>query len=150
MFETLAVLVVFFFFLIFGASFYFKLQENSLHRELEKNTQLRTIQISQKSLHLPELDCSFAGVQRENCVDLVKAQTLASLITSSDTAKLDYFRLFEYSTLTFTQVYPDSVTYTIYDKSQGDSVTAIQIPVVVYQATDSSYGFGYLEVRAYG
>lgn len=149
MFETLAVLVVFFFFLIFGASFYFKLQENALHRELDKNTQLRAIQIAQKSIHLPELDCSFAGVQRQNCVDLLKVQLLASRITASDTAKLDYFNTFEYSTLTFTEVYPDTITYIIYDKPQGDSVTTIQIPVVAYRATDRGYAFGYLEVRVY-
>ncbi len=149
MFETLAVLVVFFFFLIFGASFYFKLQENALHRDLDKNTQIRAVQIAQKSVHLPELDCSFVGVQRENCIDFDKITALTALLMSSDAAKIEYFKSFEYSTLRFHQVYPESVDYTIYDRKQGDSTTALQLPVVVYHAIDGSYGFGYLEVLVY-
>jgi len=87
MFETLAVLVVFFFFLIFGASFYFKIQENSLLRELERSAQLQAVQTAQKALTLPELDCSFAGVQRQNCVDIDKVLKFTDLLNNNQNAR---------------------------------------------------------------
>ncbi|MBI4151288.1 hypothetical protein HY492_04120 [Candidatus Woesearchaeota archaeon] len=150
MFETLAVLVVFFFFLIFGASFYFKLQENSLMRELDKTGQLRAIQVSQKSLHLPELDCSFVNVQRDNCFDILKAQKFGALVTADENALIEYFKTFEYSTLTVYGVYPVPSTIVLYDRQRDGSVTVLQIPLLLYDARQGDYGFGYLEVKAYG
>ncbi len=150
MFETLAVLVVFFFFLIFGASFYFKLQENSLLRELDKTGQLRAIQIAQKSLHLPELDCSFVNVQRDNCFDVLKVDKFGALVNADDNALLEYFKTFEYSTLTVYRVYPLPATTVIYDRVQDGSITVLQIPILLFTAKQSDYGFGYLEVKVYG
>ncbi len=148
MFETLAVLVVFFFFIIFGASFYFKLQENSLQKELDKNTQLQAVQIAQKSVHLPELDCSFVNVQRENCVDSLKVSAFANLL-QDDTNVLEYFKSFGYSSLSVVQVYPSQSTTVVYDHPKDTSVTVMQIPVLIYVAAQNRYGFGYLEVKTY-
>ncbi|MBI4145004.1 hypothetical protein HY493_02255 [Candidatus Woesearchaeota archaeon] len=148
MFETLAVLVVFFFFLIFGASFYFRLQESSLEREFDRNTQLRAVQIAQKSITMPELECSFAGVQRENCMDVLKVQAFAELLATEE-AFIDYFPVFQYSTLTVRQVYPSQLEWVVYNRPRGEQSTLLQIPVLIYDPNTNRHQFGYLEVRVY-
>jgi hypothetical protein len=153
MFESLAVLVVFFFFLVFGASFYFKLQESSLKRQLEENTQLKVVQIAQKSLTLPELECSRIGVQRENCVDLLKVQQLKDLVDSNDAARLDYFRTFEYSKISVHVIYPppgdEIVIYDKPDTEHKQQSRVVQLPVLIYLPQPNAYAFGYLEVIVY-
>ena len=149
MFETLAVLVVFFFFLIFGASFYFKIQENSLLREIERNEQLQAIQIAQKSLTMPELDCSFAGVQRENCVDLQKVERFADLLSINENAQIEYFKTFKQSKITITQVYPPGQELVIYSRPETEESRAIQIPMLILDSKNNVYNFGYMEVRVY-
>ena len=149
MFETLAVLVVFFFFLIFGASFYFKIQENSLLRELERSAQLQAVQIAQKSLTLPELDCSFAGVQRSNCVDVDKVVILMDLLNTDSTAQVEYFKTFKQSKVEITQVYPAGPSWTIYSRPETNESRAIQIPILIFNSRTNNYNFGYVEVTVY-
>ena len=149
MFETLAVLVVFFFFLIFGASFYFKIQENSLIREFERSEQLRSIQIAQKTMTLPELDCSFAGVQRENCVDIEKVLEFRRLLSTDTNAQIEYFKTFKQSKINITQVYPFRDSWTIYSRPETNQSRAIQIPVSILNGRTNDYSFGYIEVTVY-
>jgi len=150
MFETLAVLVVFFFFLIFGASFYFKIQENSLLRELERTSQLQAIQIAQKSLTMPEMDCSFAGVQRENCIDLQKVERFTDLLSVNENAQIEYFKTFKQSKITVTQVYPPvAAEWVVYERPETEESRAIQIPSLIYDSRNNIYNFGYIEVRVY-
>ncbi|HSU73223.1 MAG TPA: hypothetical protein VLJ21_05240 [Candidatus Binatia bacterium] len=150
MFESLAVLVVFFFFLIFGASFYFKLQESSVKRQMEENAQLKVIQIAQKSLTLPELECSRIGVQRENCVDELKARKFAELLTNEN-VQVDYFKTFEYAKVSVHKIYPDADEVVIYDKEDPNRQESrvAQIPVLLYLPETNHYAFGYLEVTVF-
>lgn len=56
MFETIAVLVVFFFLIVFGVSFYFVMQRSSYNKQVERNMQITAIDIAQKISDIPELD----------------------------------------------------------------------------------------------
>jgi hypothetical protein len=153
LFESLAVLVIFFFFIVFGASFYFKLQESSLRKQLDENSQLHTQQIAQKSSTMPELECSSLGVAQENCIDVLKVQAFANLLANDDTARLDYFKLFDYSTLVVHEVYPSADSWTVYDRQQENKTTSsnvIQIPVLIRHPAQGANAFGYLEVKVYG
>lgn len=145
----MAVLVVFFFFLIFGASFYFKLQEASLKRQMEENTQLKVIQIAQKSLTMPELECSRVGVARENCVDILKVQEFQQLLVTDPDARVDYFNVFENSHIRVVEVYPEPNTWEIYENEKGEESRIVQIPILIYVPHSSHYAFGYLEVRVF-
>jgi len=151
MFESLAVLVVFFFFLIFGASFYFKLQESSLNRQLEQNTQLRVVQIAQKTLTLPEISCSGLSVERENCVDVLKVQEFSRILADPNNAdaRVDYFKVFENSDIRVVQIYPQPAEWDIYSNQDGDESRVLQIPVLIYNALPDTHSFGYIEVRVY-
>jgi len=72
MFETIAVLIVFFFLIGFGMTFYFMIAKSGAKKEAERAQSLKVIQVLQKISHLPELDCIRVGVETENCFDLIK------------------------------------------------------------------------------
>ena len=135
--------------LVFGASFYFKLQENSMQREFSHASQLRAIQTGQRIFTLPELDCSFAGVQRENCVDLLKVNEFSRLLSTDEAAQITYFDTFQYSTVTVHEAYPANESWTLYQKHRASSFTSIQIPVLLYDALSRHNRFGYIEVKVY-
>ncbi|MEM4263654.1 MAG: hypothetical protein QW666_02040, partial [Candidatus Woesearchaeota archaeon] len=96
MFETIGVLVIFFFLLVAAASFYFQIQKSSLQRELDKQVQLRAMQVVQRALHMPELDCSFVNVQKDNCFDLLKMSALSSHLGTNpqEDYLVDYYSIF--------------------------------------------------------
>ena len=154
MFESMAVLVVFFFMIVFGITFYFKLQETSLQREFLRNTQLQSIQIAQKSMFLPELDCSFVGVQKENCFDYEKIRQFAKMLeqgqSGTEQARLYYFDVFGYSNITVYKVYPSSEKIMLYSKpSNKESRKVTQVPLLILDSKTNTYSFGYLEVMVF-
>jgi hypothetical protein len=148
MFETIAVLVIFFFLLIFGMSFYFKLQQNSLQKQIQRTTQLQTIQIAQRTAFLPELDCVLVGVQRENCFDTIKLQKFNDILQDPQ-AKVDYFSLFQSSTIQVREVFPNKKNFTLYDRPVEGPSTFTQIPMLLFDSVERTYSFGVLEVRVY-
>ena len=72
MFETIGVLVIFFFLIVLGLSFYFVIAKKGAVEQYEKAAQLKGIEIIRKAITLPELDCARVGVQVENCFDKLK------------------------------------------------------------------------------
>jgi hypothetical protein len=150
MFETIAVLVVFFFILVFGVSFYFVLQRSSYNRQVERNAQLLSVQISQKISDLPELDCALTGIQIDNCVDKVKLEKLDSAL-EDDAKQLVYFSVLGYSEIYLHTVYPEFQKYDIYENEPGSYSSAYrnQIPVLLYDPVESKFEFAVLEVTTY-
>ncbi len=153
MFETIAVLVVFFFILVFGVSFYFVLQRSSLSRQMERNAQLVSIQISQKISDLPELDCALAGIQIDNCVDKVKLEKLNQAL-EDDAVKLYYFNVLGYSEVVLNIIYssyPAEEQYAIYNRTPNSFFSAYknQIPVLLYDPVENKFAFSALEVTTY-
>ncbi len=151
MFETIAVLIVFFFLLVIGAVFYFNVQRSSLSRELEKMSELQSLQTVQKALYLPELDCSFASVQKDNCFDILKIKQLSKMLSEQDKLA-EYFQAFGFSKITVTQAYPKSdFSLALYSNIPPEYKQKLvtQSPVLLYNATSQSYSFGIIEVEAY-
>ncbi len=154
MFETIAVLVVFFFLLVFGASFYFVLQKSSVQKEVERTIQLRSIQTTQKVSYLPELDCTQVGIQVENCFDAIKLEKFAGMLndaTTGEQTQLDYFDVFGYSTIVIRSIFPQQKEYLLYDKAIDDYLTMFKnnVPLTIYNPIRNSYSFGVLEVTFY-
>ncbi len=153
MFETLAVLIVFFFILVFGVSFYFVLQRSSLNRQIERNAQLLSVQISQKVSDLPELDCALIGIQITNCVDKVKLEKLYEALDENETKQLVYFNVLGYSEVYLNTIYPTAQAhnYKIYKKKPSSPSMEYrnQIPVLFYDPVENEFAFAVLEVTAY-
>jgi len=155
MFETMAVLIIFFFLLVSGAAFYFQIQKSSLQRDIAEQEQLRSFQIVQKASFLPELDCSFVSIQKDNCFDKLKVIELSSELeeSASDNFLEYYFNVFGFSDVRIKQVYPvnDSFSFTLYKNipSEYRSIIKTQSPVLLFDAIDNSYDFGIIEVDVY-
>ena len=155
MFENIAVMIIFFFLLVFGVSFYFTLQKASIQREIERINQLAAVQQALRLTFLPELDCSFAGVQKENCFDRLKVESFAGEKPETNIA---YFNIFGYSNVTLKTIYPpasepDKIVKKIYSRTVAGSYTKTQIPVLVCEEgcdpLNLTYSFGILEVDSY-
>jgi len=159
-FETIAVLMVFFFLLVFGAVFYARVQMSGFEREIEEHHQTHTVNVALQIAHLPELDCVQIGIKKENCFDQLKVQNLAKLIEDAENnpalinTKLSYFLLFEYSVISIAQLDEMGVEksrYTVYNNSNANmSSTQLHMPVKIFDPIAKTYDFGYIEVRVYG
>jgi len=149
MFETVGVLVIFFFLLVSGGVFYFRIQESSLERELAKQAQLRSLEAAQRATFLPELDCSLVGIQRENCFDMFKLEVFTGILAQHVE---EYFQMFGYSTVVVRQVYPErGFNMTIYDYPLDEFKYAPKslIPVLLYDPIGRSSSFAVMEVTTY-
>lgn len=154
MFETIAVLVVFFFLLIFGASFYFVLQKSSVQKEVQRSIQLGSIQATQKISHLPELDCTQIGIQVENCFDAIKLKEFSNILNDEETGvrtRLAYFDVFGYTDVVVRSIFPNEVNYTMYSKPLEDYSTKYMnnVPLTIFNPITRKYSFGVLEVTFY-
>jgi len=151
MFETIGVLVVFFFILIAGAAFYFSLQESALQNELAQQAQLRSLQSAQQAVFLPELECSFVGVARENCFDTLKLVAFAELLDAPEHRQA-YYGMFGYANITVKQLYPENgldVPLYLNPPSEYRRILRSHLPVLLYDPVAKGFSFGVMEVNTY-
>ncbi len=164
MFETVGVLIVFFFLLFTGSIFYFSAQKSSLQKEKVRASEQYAFQIVLKALYFPELDCSFLVTQRDNCVDRIKLEKLSRLIAANETVLNDYYNDFGYAKITVSEAYPGIANWTLYENvptetriekgkeievpSYIDKLTT-QSPILIYDAWLDNYAFGVMEVAVY-
>jgi hypothetical protein len=151
LFESMAVLVVFLLLLGIGSVFYFKLQRASIEREVIKAENLHSLQLFQRALYLPELDCSFVSVKQDNCFDVSKLHFFSSLLEGED-YRIIYFDVFGFSKIRVRQVYPSySGWFVLYSNVPGNYSSKLlsRSSVLLFNATSGSYGFGVVEVDYY-
>lgn len=149
MFETIAVLIIFFFIIVFGLSFYFVLSKSSAKKSHEKFLQLKAIQTVQRLSSLPELECVLVGVQKENCFDKLKIDAFSELLRS-DKAKEWYFKIFGFSDIEIKQIFLEEKTIQLYSNKLEDvGYSFSQIPVLIFDPLLNSYSFAMMELKLY-
>ena len=152
MFETIAVLVVFFFLLIFGVSFYFVLQRSSYNKQVERNAQSNAIKISLQLSDIPELDCALTGVTIDNCIDTEKLGIMQQLLQDPETFQ-DYFPIFGYSSINITTlaIGQERQSFTLYANQPSTFRSAYKnfVPILLYDPVANAYTFGVLEAVIY-
>lgn len=149
MFETIAVLMVFFFLLAFGLSFYFVIAKAGAQREHSRTMQLQAIQTAQRLSTLPEFDCVKIGVQIENCFDIFKVEQFADAITNPDMRDA-YFDIFGFVDVELKQLFPTNRSFPIYKNPRPDAgFDLTMLPMLVYSPIDDAFSFGVLEVKFY-
>ncbi|MFH1054016.1 MAG: hypothetical protein V1740_06380 [Candidatus Woesearchaeota archaeon] len=177
--ESMAVMIVFFFLLMFGYSFYINIQKQQFARDLKESSENIAVQVAQKIYFLPELQCS-SGVRfvRESCYDQMKIEGFIKMMNgNSNLRELFYKEAIGISKIDFHQVYPrkkeiidttafpgfvtpDDVNtsiplYTIYDMTglatnqSMDSYETFQMPIAMKNPISGEYKFGYLVVYSY-
>jgi len=150
MFETMAVMMVFFFILAFGLSFYFFIAKAGAEREIQRFRQVEAIKSAQRLSGLPELDCSEESVRELRCVDLWKIEEFTKLLQDRN-VKDYYWDTFGYVNLTIRKIYPETGSYNLYDfpREKFRGMSFIQIPMLVYHPVEENNTFGVLEVVYY-
>lgn len=151
MFETIAVLIIFFFLIAFGIVFYGMIKTKGITEESEKLLQTKSVILSQKVSYLSELDCSQTAIQKENCFDKYKVHAFSKLVAQN---KEYYFPIFGFSKVVIQQIFPKEQEYIIYNnpKERYSNSLMTPIPIVIFDETASRLGkyyFGILEVTMY-
>lgn len=163
MFETIAVLIIFFILLAAGFAFYSNFERYSLQNEQLREESKSAIEIAQRAALVPEFICS-REVVIENCFDLYKIQVFADTLNQSSTSeRMYYFHIFGLSNITLT-VYPlreynrssyelpsSGQTFSLYENipAQFTSKSVLFYPIVVYEPIYSINHFGILQIEVY-
>jgi hypothetical protein len=154
MFETVAVLIVFFFLLGIGLTIYGGSQRAELSKLKARQFELTAVQTAARSMAFPELDCSTAAVRTSDCFDRRKLDAFSALAREDPAALLAYTEVFGYANITVREVYPGTATWSLFTslpprEAQG-SVELVQLPVLLADPVEKRHAFGVLEVRVYG
>lgn len=151
--ETFAVLVVFFILLAIAIMFFGGLQKTTVQQEIEESIDKKAVETAQKVMFMPELQCSFAEVIQENCLDVYKVHALSQRIEQNETAYLFYRKDFGFGKITVEQVYPTNRTWQIFESEPSKVTTSISTFVPVSLLNSSThpeyYSFGHLKVTLY-
>ena len=117
--ETIAVMFIFFILISFGIIFYAKYSKVASEEKLDELFAQNAIEITTKTLFMPELLCSKGEAEPEDfCLDVLKLKHTQGVL-EKNVGKY-YFEVLGYAKITVTQIYPDNgVVYTIYDKKKS-------------------------------
>jgi len=152
MFEMLAVLIIFLVLLSIGAVFYFRMQHSSVAKEIARAESLHSFELFQKMSYLPELDCSFRSITKDNCFDVIKLKEFSTLLESEE-MKIDYFDVFGFSTVKIKKIYPFVGDWFVLYSNFPQDYSSKQISystVLLYNASSDFYDLGIVEVSFYG
>lgn len=152
MFETIAVLVVFFFLLGMGLTFYASAQRAEVASLKSRQFEQQAVQTAARSMAMPELDCSYAAVRTPNCFDRNKLDAFGQLVTDVD-ALTSYATVFGFANITVREVYPGSASWQLFVNApparQQGGTELVQLPVLLHDPQRETNSFGVLEVRVY-
>ena len=151
MFESIGVLIIFFFLIVLGLSFYFLVAKTGAKQEFEKGLQLKGIEVVRKAVTLPELDCARVGVQVENCFDKLKLSQLALLINSDRDVYAQYSPLFGPTEITVTEIFPDAgQTVVLFDNPIEDAGFDLSlVPILLFDPIEDRFDFALMEIKYY-
>ena len=146
--ESVAILFIFFMFVVFGFVFYMNVLTASTEVEIEENIQLKAIGIAQKASFLPELQCSEENVKTENCIDIMKLEYAAGLLESNN---FYYYDVFEFSKIWVEKTFPTEEEWLLYNKSYTNwqDRQSTLVPVSLFDPKSKKYSFGILAVEVY-
>ncbi len=150
-FETIAVLVVFFILLGIGFIFYTKVIKSNIESDAAEISQGKSVSIAQRVMFLPEIQCSEDNVPKENCIDTLKLDSAISVIPDNP---LYYYDLFEFSKITISEIYPDSSASakTLYNRAAPNDYKRqfkTRVPVTLYDPLTKTNKFGMIEIVTY-
>jgi len=166
--ETIAIIFIFFVLVLFGLLFYSRYQKVSLQQEAEEILATKAMEITVRTLFLPELLCTKGEAEpEENCVDMAKVEVLKERSEEDGTKyggffregkrkEAYYFDLLSNSRITLQEVFPEAEEpIVLYDNAKKDW-TKMEPTYFVVSLKDwepdwpePRYRFGYLKVEVY-
>ena len=151
--ETVAVLFVFFLLIIIGFVFYVNVIKGNIESERDELSQLKSIEVAQRVLSLPELQCSEDVVEeKENCMDTLKLRSAEQIMLNNEVNEVYYFDIFEFGEIDVKEVYPPDRpdrSWDLYSRHSDvyKSNFSTNIPVSLYDPTVKKYSFGILSIE---
>jgi len=114
MVETVMVLVVFFFILAIGFTYYQRFSDRGIDKRASDALSSRALKLGRIALSLPELQCSSDNVIEENCVDVLKIKAMEDMLAQNTDLQLIYADVFSFGRVYVEEAYPNKATYDIY------------------------------------
>jgi len=116
--ETIAVLFIFFILIVFGISLFYQYSKSSFQVQQEELLGKKAIEITLKTLFIPELMCTKGDAEAEdNCFDMMKVRHAVDVFGENN---LTYFDTFSFSKISLSEIYPGNETYVLYDFPKND------------------------------
>lgn len=137
MFETIAVVVVFFMLLSIGFIFYEKMQRGNAAQQLREDQNRHAQKIARTTLNMPELQCTATSY----CFDKKKIEAFEQYYPG---VKIAYYELLGKSRITIDNI-------EIYDQSPTGSTSKeeVWLPVALYDPVSDESKFAILTVDLY-
>ncbi|HLC50632.1 MAG TPA: hypothetical protein VJI97_04370, partial [Candidatus Nanoarchaeia archaeon] len=139
--ETISVIFVFFILLLIGFVFYAKVLKGNAAIESDEMAQLRSVEIAQRAMFLPELQCSSDVTDSKNCIDKLKIESAKDIMRSKE---VEYFDIFGFAKIKIAHIYPSNPEEEIYSRplSEFKNKFSTNVPVSIYDPVAREYGFG--------
>ncbi len=150
MFETIAILVIFFFLIVLGFSFYAKLQKITAQREIAEKTTDDAVRIAQEIYYLPELQYTEKN-DPKGAIDLYKLNHTKSII---DLNPEYYFNVIGYANVSIQSIYGEQLIQNptvIYfnPKTDYSDLITTHLPILLYNPLSGKYSFGVIDIGVY-
>ncbi len=151
--ESIAILIIFFFLLMFGFAFYTKIQKISYEDQKRVLLELSIIKLSQRAAFMSEFQCSFKDISVDNCYDYYKLRAFEGIIDSEQDVMDYYSNMFGQSEINIKEIYPGNSNYILYSNPlpEKDSkfIERLGFPISIYNATSKSFSIGILNITIY-
>ena len=145
-FETMAVLVIFFILIFIGFIFYGRMVRTDIGKESYQLSQLKSISTAQKVMFFPELQCSDDSLVTENCIDRLKLDSAAKVMRDNE---LYYYDMLEFSEINISTIYPNEQKWTVYSRKPDTfkSRFITNVPVLIYDPLAKRNDFGIITIE---
>ncbi|MEK6943184.1 MAG: hypothetical protein AABX00_03930 [Nanoarchaeota archaeon] len=146
--ETISVIFVFFILLLIGFMFYAKVLKGNAAIESDELAQLRSVEIAQRVMFLPEMQCSTDVTDSKNCIDKLKVESAKNVMNLN---AVEYFDILGFAKIKILQVYPSYEETEIYSKDLSDfkNKFSTNVPVSIYDPIKKEYNFGLVSIETY-
>lgn len=144
MFETTAVLIIFFFLLAISLSFYYNFSYSNQVKELGEIRRVNAFQVAVKTLFMPEFDCSFGGVRLNNCYDEIKIKKFSYLFNNNNDFRNTYIPIFGTASIKVSEIYPNNnelILYNFTPQNFNNKIISFS-PALLYNPNKAGDCFG--------
>ena len=152
LFETIAVVIVFSIFLIFGLYWFSQTAGEQIIDDRAQLENLELLELTKAIMNLPELQCSIEGRPDTSCVDELRAQTLSAQTSNPSSETYAYYRdrydtntRASYALTLIDVATQQQVTLFNFTNNQpGASRQSQAVPAVTYNPLQQTYNFSML------
>jgi hypothetical protein len=154
MFETVSVLVVFFFLIAIGIVFYADMRRVNYAQTLEFSDQLKVMSIVQQVNNMKEFQCTTENIGTSNCYDIQKLETFSQHHQEADQYYANYLSHTDLR-VTVEQLYPSASPllgpWVLFDHIPASyAQKSVQhIPILLFDSITRRYNAGAITIEVY-